>query len=355
MNEEGTNVSVTKKSFGKTKDGREASIYSFENKNGMVVEVTDFGVTIVKVIVPDQNGKKDDIVLGYDTIDGYFENGSFFGSTIGPSANRIANASFVVDGKRCQLSVNDGANNLHSDYELGYHKMLWDAVIKDDNSVQFSLEDQDGNMGFPGNKKIEMTVVLTDENELKLIYHAESDKNTLINMTNHSYFNLAGHNAAPILEHKLCIFASAYTPVVPGAIPTGEIAPVAGTPFDFTKPVAIGARIETENEQLKIGQGYDHNWVIDGFDGSIRKIAEVTEENSGRTMEVYTDQPGVQFYAGNCIAPVTGKAGAAYGKRSGFALETQVFPNSVNQENFPNAIFGPGKDYDTTTIYKFSW
>ena len=348
-------MSVTRKSFGKTKDGREADIYSFENKNGMVVEVTNFGVTIVKVIVPDRNGKKDDIVLGYDTIDGYFGNGSFFGSTIGPSANRIANASFTVDGERYQLPVNDGNNNLHSDYELGYHKMLWDAVIKDVNSVQFSLEDQDGNMGFPGNKKIELTVALTDENELKLIYHAESDKNTLINMTNHSYFNLAGHNAAPILEHKLCILASAYTPVVPGAIPTGEIAPVVGTPFDFTKPVAIGARIETENEQLKIGQGYDHNWVVDNFDGSIRKIAEVTEENSGRTMEVYTDQPGVQFYAGNCIAPVTGKSGAAYGKRSGFALETQVFPNSVNQENFPNAIFGPGKDYNTTTIYKFSW
>lgn len=348
-------MSVIKRSFGKTKDGREAEIYSFENKNGIVVEVTNYGVNIVKIIVPDRNGKKDDIVLGYDTIDGYFENGSFFGSTIGPSANRIADASFVVDGKRYQLSVNDGVNNLHSDYELGYHKRLWDAVIKDDNSVLFSLEDQDGNMGFPGNKKIEVTVALTDENELKLIYHAESDQNTLINMTNHSYFNLAGHNAAPILDHKLCILASAYTPVVPGAIPTGEIAPVAATPFDFTKPIAIGARIETDDEQLKIGQGYDHNWVVDGFDGSIRKIAEVTEENSGRSMEVYSDQPGVQFYAGNCIAPVAGKAGVTYGKRSGLALETQVFPNSVNQENFPNAIFGPGKDYNTTTIYKFRW
>lgn len=348
-------MSVTKKSFGKIRDAREASLYSLENKNGMIVEVTNFGVNIVKVIVPDKNGKKEDIALGYDTIDGYFENGCFFGATIGPSANRIANATFTVDGVKCRLAVNDGVNNLHSDDELGYHKQLWDAKIKDDNSVLFSLEDKDGNMGFPGNKKIEMTVALTDENELKLMYHAVSDKNTLINMTNHSYFNLAGHNAAPVLDHKLCILASAYTPVVAGSIPTGEIAPVAGTPFDFTKPVAIGERIEADNEQLKLGQGYDHNWVVDNYDGSIRKIAEVIEEISARRMEVYSDQPGVQFYAGNCIAPHTGKAGASYGKRSGFALETQVFPNSVNQENFPNAIYGPGRDYNTTTIYKFSW
>lgn len=348
-------MSVTRKSFGKTKDGREASLYTLENRNGMAVSVTNYGVNIVTVIVPDKNGKKADLVLGYETIDGYFDNGSFFGSTIGPSANRIANASFAVDGVQYQLAVNDGMNNLHSDAELGYHKVLWNAEIKDNQSVLFSMEDNDGNMGFPGNKKIKVTITLTDENELKLAYHATSDKNTLINMTNHSYFNLAGHDAETIENHKLCIYASAYTPVVQGAIPTGEIAPVAGTPFDFRQPHLVGERIYDENEQLKLGQGYDHNWVVDNFDGSIRKVAEVSEETSGRSMEVYSDQPGIQFYAGNCIAPIAGKAGAEYGKRSGLALETQVFPNSVNQENFPNSIYGPDKDYVTTTVYKFSW
>lgn len=348
-------MSVTRKSFGNTKDGREASLYTLENQNGMVVTVTNYGVNIVSVIVPDKNGKKDDVVLGYDSIEGYFDNGSCFGSTIGPNANRIANASFMIDGVTYQLAVNDGINNLHSDADLGYHKQLWDAQIKDDNSVIFSLEDKDGNMGFPGNKKVQVTVSLTDENELKLNYHASSDKKTLINMTNHSYFNLAGHHAAPILNHKLCIYGSSYTPVVPGAIPTGEIVPVAGTPFDFKEPHLVGERINEENEQLKIGQGYDVNWVVDNFDGTIRKVAEVSEETSGRSMEVYSDQPGIQFYAGNCIEPVDGKAGAEYGKRSGLALETQVFPNSINQENFPNAIYGPGKDYETTTIYKFNW
>lgn len=348
-------MSVSVKNYGNTKDGRVADLYTLENKNGMSVSVTNYGVNIVNVIVPDKNGNKDDVVLGYETIDGYFDNSSFFGSTIGPSANRIANASFTVDSIKYQLTANDGTNNLHSHDDLGYHKVLWNAQIKDDNSVLFSLEDKDGNMGFPGNKKVELTVSLTDENELKLNYHATSDKNTLINMINHSYFNLAGHNAGSIENHKLCILGSAYTPVDERLIPTGELPSVAGTPFDFREPHLVGERINEENEQLKLGQGYDHNWVIDNYDGNVRKVAEVTEENSGRRMEVYSDQPGIQFYAGNCIKPIGGKAGAEYGKRSGLALETQVFPNSVNQENFPNAIYGPEKDYDTTTIYKFCW
>lgn len=348
-------MSVTLKSFGKTKDGKEAKLYTLENKNGMSVSVTNYGVNIVNVIVPDKNGKKDDIVLGYETIEGYFDNGSFFGSTIGPSANRIANASFTVDGVKYRLSVNDGTNNLHSHDDLGYHKVLWNAEAKDDNSVVFSIEDADGNMGFPGNKKVEVTVTLTDENELKLAYHVAADKNTLINMTNHSYFNLAGHDAAPIENHKLCIYGSAYTPVDERLIPTGELPSVEGTPFDFREPHLVGERINEENDQLKLGQGYDHNWVIDNYDGTVRKVAEVSEETSGRSMEVYTDQPGIQFYAGNCIQPIGGKNGVTYGKRSGLALETQVFPNSVNQDNFPNAIYGPDKDYEAVTIYKFIW
>lgn len=349
------NMAVAIKNFGSTKDGQEVKLYTLENKNGMIVAVTNYGVNIVSVIVPDKNGNKADVVLGFDSVEGYFENGSFFGATIGPSANRIANASFVVDGVKYQLAVNDGTNNLHSDYELGYHKALWDAEIQGEESVVFSLEDKDGNMGFPGNKKVKVTVTLTDDNELKLAYYASADQNTLINMTNHSYFNLAGHAAGTIENHELCICASAYTPVDERLIPTGELASVEGTPFDFREWHVVGERIREENAQLKLGKGYDHNYVIDGFDGTVRKVAEVSEEISGRSMEVYTDQPGIQFYAGNCITPVGGKNGAFYEKRSGLCLETQVFPDSINQENFPNSVYGPDKDYETVTIYKFNW
>ncbi len=348
-------MSVTVSDFGNTKDGKRANLYTLENKNGMVVKVTDYGVNVINVLVPDRKGKKDDVVLGYDTIEGYYVNTCYFGATVGPNANRVANARFTVDGVACQLDVNDGVNNLHSHLDLGYNKVLWKAKIQEGNSILFSIEDKDGNMGFPGNKQVEVTVELTDENELKLIYHVTSDKNTLINMTNHSYFNLAGHQSGSIENHKLHLLASAYTPVAAGLIPTGEIAPVAGTPFDFTMPIAIGAHIDDDDEQLAYGLGYDHNWVVDDFDGSIRKIAEITEETSGRSMEVYTDQPGIQFYAGNCIEPHTGKDGVLYTKRSGMALETQVFPDSVNRENFPDAVYGPERDYNTTTIYKFYW
>lgn len=347
-------MSVNKKNFGKTKDGQEVTLFSIQNKNGMKAEVMNYGAILVNLYVPDNKGETDDIVLGFDRIEDYYVNDSFFGATVGPSANRIAKASFNIDGKTYQLAVNDNENNLHSDYELGYHKRLWAGTVND-NSVIFSLEDHDGNMGFPGNKKVQVTYTLTDENELKITYHVTSDKKTLINMTNHSYFNLAGHDAGTVLHHKLQILGKAYTPVVPGAIPTGEIAPVVGTPFDFTTPTEIGARIDEDNVQLKIGQGYDHNWVLDNADGTIRKVAEVTESTKGRTLTVYSDQPGMQFYAGNCIAPQEGKGGAPYGKRSGLALETQAFPNSANEESFPDVIYGPDREYQTTTIYKLSW
>lgn len=347
-------MAVLVKDFGKTADGQQAKLYTLKNAQGMVVDLTDFGANIVNVLVPDKNGNAVDVCLGYDVLDGYVTNGCFFGSTIGPSANRIANASFVLDGCKYQLSVNDGVNNLHSDDNEGYHKKMWNTTTTD-NSVIFSLEDADGSMGFPGNKKVQVAFSLSEENELAITYDVTSDKNTLINMTNHVYFNLAGHDAGTILNHELQLEASHYTPVVEGSIPTGEIATVKNTPFDFTAATKIGERIDVENEQLKLGQGYDHNWVVDNFDGSIRKIAILSENTTGRFMEVYSDQPGIQFYAGNCITPHTGKAGAAYGKRTGLALETQAFPNSVNQEGFPNVIYGPDRDYHTTTIYKFGW
>lgn len=345
-------MAVTQKLFGKTKQGEEVFLYSIKNANGVVAEVSSFGAILVNLFVPDKNGKLEDIVLGYDKLEDYFENGSFFGATVGPSANRIANAKFTIDGVTYQLAVNDNQNNLHSDIEHGYHKCLFKADVLE-NGVTFSKTDTDGNMGFPGNKMVEVTYTLSDDNALQISYHVTSDKKTTINMTNHSYFNLAGHHAGAIYDHKLWIKASRYTPVVAGAIPTGELAPVAGTVFDFTVPKTVGKDINADCEQLKLVKGYDHNFIIDDYDGELQLIAKVTEEESGRCMEVYTDLPGVQFYAGNCIEPTVGKQNASYGARSGLCLETQLFPNSVNEETFPDAIYGPDREYRSTTIYKF--
>lgn len=346
-------MAVTTKLFGKSKEGKDITLYSITNAAGMQADVTDLGAILVNLFVPGKDGKADDVVLGFATGEEYYGNGSFFGATIGPSANRIGNAKFTIEGKEYQLDVNDGPNNLHSDFEKGYHKRMWDAEILD-NGVKFSLEAPDGDMGFPGNLKISVTYTLTEDNAISLKYHGTTDRAALLNMTNHSYFNLAGHKAGNIEDHVLTINASCYTPVVPGAIPTGEIASVAGTPMDFTKAKRIGDEIRADFEQLKLTKGYDHNWVIDGADGTLREIAVVSEPTSGRVMTVLTDLPGVQFYAGNCIAPVVGKDGARYEARSGLCLETQCYPDSINKANFPSVVYTPEKAYDTETVYRFS-
>lgn len=346
-------MAVTTKLFGKSKEGKDITLYSITNGAGMQADVTDLGAILVNLFVPGKNGKTEDVVLGFATGEEYYGNGSFFGATIGPSANRIGNAKFTIEGKEYQLDVNDGPNNLHSDFEKGYHKRMWDAEILD-NGVKFSLEAPDGDMGFPGNLKISVTYTLTEDNAISLKYHGTTDRAALLNMTNHSYFNLAGHKAGNIEDHVLTINASCYTPVVPGAIPTGEIAPVAGTPMDFTKAKRIGDEIRADFEQLKLTKGYDHNWVIDGADGTLREIAVVSEPTTGRVMTVLTDLPGVQFYAGNCIAPVAGKDGAQYDVRSGLCLETQCYPDSINKTNFPSVVYTPEKAYDTETVYRFS-
>lgn len=345
-------MAITTKGFGKTPDGTEVSLYTIKNSSGFTAEVTNFGAVLVNLFVPDKAGQTADVVLGYDSVDGYLTNGCFFGATIGPSANRIDNASFTIDGEKYQLAANDGTNNLHSDDDKGYHKRVWNAELKD-NSIVFSIEDADGSMGFPGNKKVQVTYTVTDENELKIEYDVTSDKKTLINMTNHTYFNLAGHNSGNIEAHKLWIHASHYTPIYERLIPTGELVPVGGTPFDFTTMKAVGRDIETDDIQLRYGQGYDHNFAIDGYNGSLQKVASVEEPETGRKMDVYTDQPGLQFYAGSCITPQTGKGGAAYGKRSGLCLETQCFPNAINQPQFQDVVYGPDRPYRTTTVYKF--
>ena len=251
-----------------------------------------------------------------------------------------------------QLAVNDGKNNLHSDAALGFHKRVWDAEMKG-QAVKFSYVSPDGETGFPGTLKISVTYTLTDDNALEISYDGVSDKKTVINLTNHSYFNLAGQGKGKIYDTMLQLNASNYTPIVSGAIPTGEIAAVRGTDMDFTTPMRVGGRINDTWDQLTMVKGYDHNWVVDDYDGTVRKIAVAMDESAGRTMEVYSDLPGVQFYAGNCISETVGKGGAVYSARSGFCLETQYYPNNVNQPNFPQAIFDAGQPYQTKTIYKF--
>ncbi|MCM1088444.1 MAG: galactose mutarotase [Muribaculaceae bacterium] len=344
---------MTKEFFGTTKDGREVYAFVLENAAGMKVKALNYGVIVKNVYVPDKDGNLADVVLGYDKLEDYEENGCFFGATIGPSANRIDNASFQIHGKTYQLEVNDGPNNLHSHITEGYHKRIWDVVETGDNSVTFALEDSDGNMGFPGNKKITVTVSLSEDNCLRIKYHAVSDADTMINMTNHSYFNLSGHQAGKIEDHILTIHADCYTPVAAGSIPTGEILPVAGTPMDFTVPKPIGRDIEKDFEQLKLTFGYDHNYVINNADGTLREIAVLEDPKSGRKLKAFSTLPGVQFYAGNCIDEGVGKEGALYGPRSGMCLETQYFPDAIHKPQFPSVIFGPDRDYEAETVYQF--
>lgn len=346
-------MSMVKEHFGTARDGKDVYAFTLENANGMKARVVNFGAILVNLYVPDKNGVLEDVVLGYDNLEDYYRNESFFGATIGPSANRVGNASFQIDGKTYQLDINDGVNNLHSNMELGYHKRVWNVEAENDNSVTFSIEAPDGDMGFPGNKKISMTYSLSDDNKITLAYHGTSDADTLINMTNHTYFNLSGHQAGSIEDHLLTIHAKCYTPVIPGAIPTGEIAPVAGTPMDFTNPKPIGQDIGADFEQLKLTRGYDHNFVIDDADGTLREIAVVEDPKSGRKMKAFSTLPGVQFYAGNCIGKENGKDGAAYGARMGMCLETQYFPDSINKPDFPSVVFGPNRDYNAVTAYQF--
>lgn len=345
-------MKVEKKSFGRDQNGREVTLFTLSNEKGMKASVTDYGAVLVSLVVPCARGESRDVVLGYDTVEGYFDNPSFFGATIGPSANRVANARFTIDGVTFQLDVNDNENNLHSHKELGFHKRVWESRVTE-QGVEFTIEDGDGALGFPGNKKLQLTYSLDEENGLILTYHGESDRKTILNPTNHTYFNLKGQGRGSIEDHSLWLGASHYTPAREGSIPTGEILPVAGTVMDFTQEKTVGKEIDSPFEQLLLAGGYDHNWVIDGWDGSLRHFATLQAPDGGLRMEAYTTLPGVQFYAGNFITPEAGKNGAAYTVRSGMCLETQYFPDSVNHPNFPSCIFGEGRDYDSVTVYRF--
>lgn len=348
--------SVKKAAFGKTPEGQSVDLYTLTNKKGVEVAITNYGGAVVSVKVPDRNGKIADVVLGYDSLDGYVSDKAYFGAIIGRYGNRIAHGEFSLDGVTYKLAKNNGDNSLHGGTR-GFNKAVWEAkemASKEGPALQLNYLSKDGEESYPGNLKVQVVYTLTDSDQLKIEYSATTDKKTVVNLTNHSYFNLAGQGNGDILGHVLMIQAERFTPVDAGLIPTGELRRVAGTPFDFRSKTAIGARINADDEQLKLGKGYDHNWVLKG-DGSLGLAARAVEPNSGRVLEVWTTEPGVQFYSGNFLdGTARGKGGKAYEFRSGFCLETQHYPDSPNHPEFPSTVLSPGQRYHSVTIYKFS-
>ncbi len=344
-------MSLTTEVFGTTKDGQEVTKYTITNSNGMKISALNYGAILSEMIVPDQNGKLEDIVLGFDDVAGYEVNNCFFGAFIGRHGNRIGDARFELNGTTYELEKNDGKNNLHGGTP-GYHKVMYQADAAD-NHVTFTRVSPDMEQGYPGNLEISMTYTLTDENELKIDYEMKSDKDTLCNPTNHTYFNLKGHNGGTITDHTLYIKANGFTETSEDLIPNGTIVDVTGTPMDFRTAKKISQDIGADYEPLHVAGGYDHNFVLDKEEGKLEKVAEVSEETTGRKMEIYTDLPGMQLYSGNFIEKENGKAGATYTYRTGVCFETQYFPNSINLPNFKSCVLKAGETFRSTTIYKF--
>lgn len=351
--------STTKSSFGKTPAGEPVDLYLLTNKNGVEAAISTYGGAVVSLKVPDRDGKLGDVVLGYDSLEGYENDKAYLGAIVGRYANRIAHAQFILDGKTYTLAKNNGENSLHGGIK-GFNKKVWTAKAipgKDDQSLELSYISKDGEESFPGNLKVTVTYILMDSNKLRIEYSATTDKKTVVNLTNHSYFNLAGPGSGDILGHILQIEADEFTPVDSSLIPTGELRDVAGTPFDFRKPTAIGARIDSDDEQIKLGGGYDHNFVLRSWEkpSGETPAARVVEPKSGRVLEVWTTLPGMQLYTGNFLDGTTkGKGGIAYTRRSAFCLETQYYPDSPNQPKFPSPVLPPGQHYHAMTLYKFS-
>lgn len=329
-----------------------AQTITLTNTHGLKATLTPYGGKIISLWVPDRTGKLGDIVLGYDSASQYPTGNPYFGALIGRYGNRIGKGQFMIEGKTYQLAINNGANALHGG-PGGFHNVLWTVEETTPNSISLSYMSADGEEGYPGNLKTRVTYSLTDQNELVIDYEATTDKTTVVNLTHHSFFNLAGEGVGDILNHELQIVADKFTPVDEGLIPTGELKPVAGTAFDFNKPTAIGLRINQDDIQLKYGKGYDHNWVLNREGEGLSLAAVVTEPTSGRVMEVWTTEPGLQFYSGNFLDGETGKGGKKYQIRTAFCLETQHFPDSPNKPQFPSTVLDSGKIYKHKTVYKF--
>ena len=339
--------------FGSIQSGKKATLYILENKNHTVVKVTDFGATLVSVLFADKDGVMKDMVLGYDDAASYEKGTSCFGATIGRNGNRIKDARFTIDGKEWVIEANENNNSLHSG-KNGFNHLMWEMKESGDNYVTFYHYSPQEEQGFPGNMHVTVTYTLDDEDTVHITYHAKADADTVMNFTNHSYFNLAGHDSGVMLDQQLQLFADAYTPDEDShSIPTGEIASVAGTPMDFTTMKPIGQDINADFEQLHFTGGYDHNYVLSDKPGTMRQMAKAECDASGIAMDAYTECCGVQLYAGNFIGTQTGKGGVTYGDRHGFCLESQFYPNAVNEKNFPSPVVPANTEYHSETKYHF--
>jgi aldose 1-epimerase len=352
--------SVTAAPFGQLPDGRAATLYTLTNRQGMRADITDYGAIVVRLFAPGRDGRWEDVVLGFNRVEDYLRSSPYFGAVVGRVGNRIAHGRFTLDGRTYTLATNNDPGglpcHLHGG-KVGFDKVLWraQARVEDDTAVlQLDYVSRDGEEGYPGNLAVTVHYRLLNDNSLRVEYRAVTDQPTPVNLTQHSYFNLQGEGRGDVLGHELTLHASRMTPVNAGLIPTGELAPVRGTPFDFTTPQAIGSRVDADDPQIRHGGGYDHNWVLDAGRGALVLAAEVFEPTTGRTLEVWTEEPGVQFYGGNFLdGTLVGKAGRPYVRRGGFCLETQHFPDSPNQPAFPSTILRPGDTYRTATVFKF--
>jgi aldose 1-epimerase len=340
--------------FGLTPTGGAINLYTLTNGKGMEVKISDYGGIVTSLKVPDRTGISVDVVLGFDSLDGYLKPGPYFGAIIGRYGNRIAHGKFSLDGVEYTLAKNNGENSLHGGIR-GFDKRVWTVTSHSGQSLQLTYLSKDGEEGFPGNLLTTVTYTLTSANDLRIDYAATTDKATVVNLTNHSYFNLAGQGTGDVLGHQVTIVADRFTPVDKTLIPTGELRNVAGTPFDFRQPHTIGERINANDEQLMLGKGYDHNFVLNRHSAGLELAARVIEPKTGRVLEVLTTQPGVQFYTANTLGPaLAGKDGKVYGPHSAFCLETQHFPDSPNKPDFPSVVLKKGDHYLTTTVYRFS-
>ena len=353
-------VTVTKAPFAKMPDGTQVDVYTLKNDNGVTLRAINYGCIVLSIETPDKDGNIADIALGYDKLESYLEATPYFGAVVGRYGNRIAKGKFTIDGKEYTLATNNDANHLHGGI-VGFDKVVWEAkTVKKPRmaGVEFKYRSKDGEEGYPGNLDVTITYWLNNQNAWTIEYRATTDKATPVNLTQHTYWNLAGHDSGDILSHRLRLHADTFTPVDSGLIPTGELAPVAGTPMDFTKLKAIGKEVNAKTEQIKFGLGYDHNWVLSSElneQKGLRMAARVVEPKTGRVLTVRTAEPGIQFYCGNFLDGTNiGKGGHVYQHRNGFCLETQHFPDSPNKHNFPSTILKPGDTYETKTVYRFS-